>query len=200
MSSNSKEWPPLNCQMLDLNNLKGSPSLALFLNRYFRGGGPKDEKSYALVMNFVRIVDKILIDYHVIYEQMQGVSKVRDNSSMWKMISATSYCESLISNIVRAIRLGRRIRRHQSSPPIAKMEVLSDGVWDRINTLRRAIEHIDEDIADNTWREGNPVCLLLKNDAIELQGAIIYYTELSEWVKQLYNLATSLAIYIEPPS
>jgi hypothetical protein len=37
--------------------------LTFVLNRVFAGGGPKDPKSYALVMNFIRIVDHFVAEY-----------------------------------------------------------------------------------------------------------------------------------------
>ncbi|MEW6586531.1 MAG: hypothetical protein AB1442_13095, partial [Nitrospirota bacterium] len=163
------------------------------------GGGPQDTKSYALVSNFIRIVDKLLIDYSNVYKHMTELAKKR-NTFMWSIISATSHCESLISSMVRAIRLGRRIRKDRNSPPMAKgIEVLSDPVWNRVNAFRKAIEHIDEIIAQNKWSAGDPVCLLLKSDRAELRGEQILYSELAGWVKQLYDLASGLSTYREPP-
>jgi hypothetical protein len=57
------QWPPTTCEMPDLSNLSANASLTFVLNRVFAGGGPKDPKSYALVMNFIRIVDHFVAEY-----------------------------------------------------------------------------------------------------------------------------------------
>jgi len=58
-----QRWPPERCDMPDLSRLDGKHSLTLMLNRMFRRGGPAEPRAFALVMNFVRITDKLVGDY-----------------------------------------------------------------------------------------------------------------------------------------
>ena len=64
--------------------------------------------------------------------------------------------------------------------------------------MRNAIEHIDGQIVKDTWVLGEPVCLLLKNDRLELIGEELEYSELADWISQLQQLAEHLAQYKEP--
>jgi hypothetical protein len=60
------------------------------------------------------------------------------------------------------------------------------------------IQHIDERISKNTWVPGEPACLLVKSDRLELNGEEILYSELADWVKQLHELGAQLAPFKEP--
>ena len=194
------QWPPKTCEMPDLSGLNAKVSLTLLLNRTFRGGGPKNPKSYAFVMNFIRIADKLIVDYERTRAALNEYLST-PNNVISPLIYATNNCESCVTTMVRAIKPGHRIRRDQNGPTIArKMSVLSDSVWHRVNGVRRAIEHFDERIRDNTWVPGDPLCLLLKSDRLELMGEEILYVELADWVRELNDLAIQLAHYEESRS
>ena len=167
------------------------------LNRAFAGGGPSEQKSYALLMNFVRIVDKLVADYERTRANLIDYVNT-PNNVMAPLIYATNNCESCITTMIRAIRLGRRIRRDPNGPQIAKkISVLSDSVWNKLNSMRIAIEHIDDQIVNNTWAPGQPVCLIIKNDRLEVVSEEITYVELANWVQQLNDLAGKLALHKE---
>jgi len=167
------------------------------LNRVFAGGGPTEQKSYALVMNFVRIVDKLVADYERTRANLTEFVNT-PNNVMAPLIYATNNCESCITTIIRAIKLGRRIRRDQNGPQIAKkLFVLSDSVSIKLNGIRNAIEHIDDHIASDTWTPDEPICLIIKNDRLEVVSEEITYAELADWVRQLNELAEKLAMYKE---
>jgi len=194
------QWPPKTCEMPDLAGLNAKASLTLLLNRMSAAGGPKDPKSYAFVMNFIRVVDKLIVEYERTRAALNEYVST-PNNVISPLIYATNNCESCITTMVRAIKLGRRIRRDQNGPPIAKkMPVLFDSIWSKLNEMRGAIEHIDEQFSNNTWVPGEPVCLLLKSDRLELTGREILYVELADWVRQLNNLAIQLAQYKESSS
>jgi len=197
-TASSGQWPPKTCEMPDLSGLKSKAVLTLILNRMFAGGGPKNSKSYALVMNFVRIVDKLITEYDETRASFTEFVNTPNNVIL-PLFVATGECESCITTIVRSINLVRRIRRDHTGPQIAqKIPALSDGVWSRLNGMRNAIEHIDTQIANNTRVPGEPVCLLLKNDRLELIGEVIEYKDLADWIRQLQQLSEQLAQYKEP--
>jgi hypothetical protein len=130
------QWPPTTCEMPDLSNLSANASLTFVLNRVFAGGGPKDPKSYALVMNFIRIVDHLVAEYEQTWAALTEFVNT-PNNVISPIFYATNYCESCISTMIRAVRLGRRIRNDRKSPPLAKkIPVFSDQIWDRINNMR----------------------------------------------------------------
>jgi hypothetical protein len=183
--------------MPDLSGLNAKASLTLLLNRMFAGGGPKALKSYAFVMNFIRLADKLIIEYERTRTALNEYVNT-PNNVISPIIYATNNCESCITTMVRAIKLGHRIRRDQNGPTIMrKIPVLSDSVWSRVNKMRVAIEHIDDGFCGSTWVPGDPPCLLLKSDRLELIGEEILYVELADWVRQLSDLAIQLALYKE---
>lgn len=191
-------WPPKTCEMPDLSRLNAKASLTLVLNRMFAGGGPEDPKSYALVMNFIRVVDKLVMDYERTRVALKEYVST-PNNVISPLIYATNNCESCITTMIRTIKLGRRIRRDQNGPSIAKkIAVLSGSVWSKVNDMRNAIEHVDGQIINDTWVPNEPLCLLVKSDRLELIGEEILYSELAEWVLQLNELAIQLAQYKEP--
>ena len=197
-SAPTSQWPPKTCEMPDLSDLNSKASLMLILNRMFAGGGPKDSKSYALVMNFIRIVDKLVVEYESARASLSEYINT-PNNVISPLLVATGECESCITTMVRAINLGRRIRRDQNGPQLARtIPVLAKAVGSRANDMRNAIEHIDGQIVKDTWVPGEPVCLLLKNDRLELIGEELEYSELAAWISQLQQLAEQLAQYREP--
>lgn len=192
------QWPPKTCEMPDLSGLNSKASLTLILNRMFAGGGPKDAKSYALVMNFVRVVDKLVVEYEGARTSLINFVNT-PNNVVSPLLVATGECESCISTMIRAVNLGRRIRRDPYGPQLARqIPVLANGIWSRVNDMRNAIEHIDSQIANSIWVPGEPVCLFLKNDRLKLIGEEIQYSELADWITQLHQLAEQLAQYKEP--
>ena len=180
--------------MPDLSGLNSKTSLTLLLNRTFAGGGPKDSRSYALVMNFIRVVDVLVTEYESARESLTEFVNT-PNNVISPLLVATGSFELCITTMVRAINLGRRVRKDIRIA--RKMAVLSDVVWGRVNDMRNAIEHIDGQIANNTWVPGEPVCLIVKNDRLELIGKEIEYSELAGWITQLQKLSENLAHYKE---
>jgi hypothetical protein len=202
MPSENDGWPPERCDMPDLSHLNAMMSLNFLLNRVFGGGGSSDAKSYAFAMNFVRIVDILLLDYEKV--RIELVRYINSpNHVISPLLIATGSCEALIGTALRAIKIARRMRSDRNAPANApviqrRISVLADSIADRIGGMRDAIQHIDGQIAGNTWSPGDAVCLFLKNDRMELAGQHILYSEMADWVLQLHALSNQVACYRPP--
>src|SRR5262245_25813088 len=102
-------WPPKDgqCAMPDLGDL---PYLSVFfaIHRYLAGGGPTDRKSYALVANYIRIVDKAVIDYGLAREQME-LWATTPNEAFGHLPIAIGHFESCLAAMVRAVEFARRV-------------------------------------------------------------------------------------------
>jgi hypothetical protein len=71
----------------------------------------------------------------------------------------------------RTVVFARRIGRDQGSPQVPRgMTIPSDGVMNRINTIRNAIEHIEEKIARGEVVDGDTIAPTVKSDSIEFRG------------------------------
>lgn len=190
--SPQKEWPT-RCDMPDLSELQPAVTLSLILHRMFAGGGPTNPKSFALVANLVRIVDALVRDYE--YARLSLTRYVNTpNEVISPLFEAISYSEECITNLLRAIRMARRIRSDEYGPPIDKyLPVLHDNVASRVTELRNAIEHVDGALIDGTWSEADPNCLITRDDRLELYGKEILYVELAKWITALHTIAVKLA-------
>ena len=51
------------CGMPSLEHLSLSNSLLLSLDIYFYGGGPRDKKTFNLLINYIRLVDAVIFEY-----------------------------------------------------------------------------------------------------------------------------------------
>ena len=194
-------WPPDTCEMPDLSNLNPKLILNLAALRFTGKYNLADPKTYRLVMSYLRLLDKLVDEYHRTRNTLtEFVTTPGDVMS--PLIFATNHCESLLTTMVRVIKVGNRIRKDRNGPPIAKkIPVLTDAaVWTRVNDMRCAIEHIDDEIAGNgnTWNPDEPSLVILKKDRLFLIGQEITYAELAEWVRQLHAVGTDLSTYETP--
>lgn len=196
-----QRWPPTTCDMPDLSGFFAGNSLDYALNRAIRGGGPKDLKAHALTMNFVRLVDHLIVCYENarrLFLEYLAQSQV----SLAHVLRLTCDMEECVHLAVRAVRFARRMRNHRAAPEVGKLRILADSVFSRLNNMRNAMEHWEERILDRkrTMAEGDPVCLMVKNDVIELLGQEISYKDLAAWITELHKLAGDVAQYQERPN
>ena len=199
-SKDEESWVPDDCHMPDLSYLNSKVILTLMLNRAFVGGGPSDPKSNALVTNFVRISDKVVSEYESTRLELRKFVET-PNNVLSTLLIATGHCEMMITCFVRAVRLGRSIRRDQLGPNIDRgTPILKDSIYSRVKDLRNAIEHVDSQIANDTWVEGKPVCLRLYKNKMELSGLEIRFDEFAKWVVDLNIISEELAEYSEKKS
>ncbi|MFA6051438.1 MAG: hypothetical protein WC762_02500 [Methylobacter sp.] len=189
------DWPPDKCEMPNLSELNSKLILNLMVRRIIGKYNLTDPKTYLLVVSYIRLVDKLVDDYQRTRNtQIEFVTTPGNVVS--PLIFATNHCESLLTTMLRVIRFGQRIRRDPNGPPIAKrIQALSGEVWMRVNNMRCAIEHLDEQIITNTWSPNEPPQLLLKNDCLTLNGEEIFYSELADWVKQLHAVGIDLSTH-----
>ena len=192
------QWPGKNgrCEMPDLSKLSFL-SVFLMIHRALAAGGPKDRTSYALVMNFVRIVDKLVADYGLARDQMVLWANT-PNEVIGHLLVAVGHFESCVGSCVRAIEFGRKIRSDRNGPRIIPrgLPVLSDAVFNRINGMRNSTEHLEGAILKGTLADG-PICLAVRPKSIELGGEQVNFDELADWITQLHGIADQLAHFRE---
>jgi hypothetical protein len=191
-----EHWSPTRCDMPDLSSLNGKKILGLILNLLFRGGGPKNNLAKALVNNYIRLVDQILWEYNAARDSLELYVST-PNEVISPLFKCIGHMESCIRTINRAINFARKIRHHQESPDVEKLNVLSGRVGNRIEDMRNAIEHLECDILAGKMEEGGANTLIVRNDRIELFDKCISYSELAKWIEELHDLASKLKDYRE---
>lgn len=182
-------------------NLSGLPvhSHGVVLNRFFRGGGPKDDVVYALWMNFVRLADVAVREY----ELARSVLMSSDRSKISRTIVAIGHFESLLTTLKRCIDHLKALRGNRATPQSMKnllprrLKVLTGGVERRITKMRDSIQHLERDLITGCIIQGEPVCLKPSKNGIELGNQKISYTEIAVWVRELHDLAGNVVLYKE---
>jgi hypothetical protein len=188
------EWPS-RCDAPDLSKLSHHVSLTFVLRRVFTRGGPSNPVSFALVMNFVRIVDALRDDYQRMRDALHEYVTT-PNNVISPLFYAISHAEECTTNLLRAIRLGQRIRSDRHGPRVSKLRVLASPIERRVRDFRNEIEHIDRLLVAGE-NPPAPHCLMVKNDRLDLYGKEIMYAELAAWITSLHALSEELATYQE---
>lgn len=192
------KWPS-RCEMPDLSGLPSKTSLDVALNRMFCGAGPRDRVSYALLMNYNRVVDLLVEDYEAARRSMLEATQSTGDVPLHALLSAIGHLENCVTTTLRAMRFAQRLRNKSRGvivPP--KLAVLSGAVERRVRDIRNAIEHLDSQLASGNWQASDPLCLMVYEDRLELAGYHIRYGELAQWITELHDLAVSTAQFKEP--
>jgi hypothetical protein len=183
--------------MPKLDDLGGYRSLAHILNVVFRGGGPQQRQSAALVRNYIRIVDHLIIEYQSARDALTSYVNT-PNEVMGPLFVATGHFESVITSLKRAQRFLERIKRDRAVPSVDKeLAVISKEAIKKVTDIRDAIEHLDEKVIKGKIEEGESIALLVKSDGVELLGTEIKYTELAKWIRELDTVSNFLSTYTE---
>ena len=208
-------WPPRRCDMPDLQGLSGQRAFDLIDHSILvKGGCLKSPQALAFVASFARLLDKTSREYRYAHAALLASADIRQTiragssptlhdksilagdiqSANNLLFQAGDHVENCITALRRTIVFARHIRRDQRSPQIPRgLPVLSDGMVNRIDTIRNAIEHIDERIARGEMVDGATITVTVKSDSIELGGEEIYFTELADWIRQLDFLVEKLS-------
>lgn len=203
----SGRWPPKRCEMPDLPDLHGKFTLGYFLNREFRNTGLQiDGPGQMQFLNFIRLLDKTLIEYRQAREHLQQY--VGSDSKLSQFFRCTDHMENCVDSLHRTFLhlegLKASLHKEQERPNKPLPQINRDDLpkgkdRNRIRSIRRAIQHMDRDISRGKVGEGvAPIGLNVKSDSIELDHKIIYFTELAEWIRQTCVVAEQLIDYAPP--
>jgi hypothetical protein len=193
-------WPPTDgtCPVPDLCDLPFLSAFYAFSTMLARGG-PEGRKAYSLSMNFVRIVDKMVIDYGHARAAMVAYANGPNAAAIGRLVLAIGYFENVVTDLLRALEFADRIRQDRASPQLAPKHasVFSSGVYGRVNDMRNAIEHGYGEILKGLNAMA-PNCLVPKKDGLDIGVSKIGYTELASWIRQLYDMASKHAHFQKP--
>ena len=187
----------------NIPDLSGLPvhSHGVALNRFFRGGGPKDPIAYGLWMNFTRLVDVVVREYEFARIELANSRDL----SFPRVLVAIGYYESLLTTLKRCINHLKALRRYYATHPSLKnllpgnVGVLRSNVEGRITGMRDGIQHLEGQLIRGCIQKGEPLCLTPSTDGVVLGNLKISYTEIAKWIRELHTLAGNVASYVEPP-
>ncbi len=184
------QWPPRSCGMPALRIDPGENYATLVLNVTLAGGLPPKRVAASFAKNFVRLTEAALRNY---IDAQRDFSQLfeRDLSPAFVLPQVVSYLEQCILCLRRTLRYAN----HQDGVRLPKRTVTSRRVRKLVTEMRDAIEHTDARLVTGQIGSGEPIMLKPKSDRIELSGVTILYTELSEWLVELNELAGTVAAW-----
>lgn len=179
---------PRDCGMPSLHHLEEGTGTNQFLNLAFRGAGPSDPKASALWRYYSRRVDAMLCEYNHARELLQAFVDGGNNAFIC-LFRCSEHLEACLTNMVRAIHLAQRMRKHRPSPNMPKrVDALNDSKNKVVRDIRNAIEHAE----NSEIGEGEAVILRPYSDGLELGSHRVRYDKLAQFIEELYGIASSL--------
>jgi hypothetical protein len=182
----------------DLSDLRQN-TVWFAVTRIFVASGPDDYAQYALVTNYIRLVDLALDEYQ------DGRELASDywepGARLGAMIRAAGYFEDCLSNVKRALNHLKVIRSNKDFPLELKeklprqLKVLRGDAEKKITNIRDGIQHLEKDVENLNVKQGNPICLMLEFERLMLGDYSISYQEISEWLRELHQCATNIHGY-----
>jgi hypothetical protein len=142
----------------------------------------------ALTNTYIRLVEAAL------YEYTEGSRSVREfwgthtSFNLGAMHRSTHHFEACISNMYRATNCFCRLRRDRLHDPVAmslsqhRFKFATDGVANRLGTIRNEIHHLEEIVMQGRIGDGQPFAL--KADGPEVPHA----TERNQTIKTIDRL------------
>lgn len=192
----------LNFDIPDLSQLP-LHSTQFALRRIFNRSGPKATTPYALVMNYVRLVDLAVSEYE--YGRLAILDYIDRNGGLklGRAIRSSSHFEVCIDALKRAINHLKALRGNPNVPQHLKdllprgIRLLSGDVENKITQFRHAIQHLEERLQNEEIIEGQSLALQPTSDGLELGSLKVKYQELAEWIKDTHALCHTLIAYQE---
>ena len=181
-----------------------SQSISFVMERFLTDSGPQDRKAYALVMNFVRLVDLAVSEYESgRLAILQLANKRNGNLRLGPAIRSTAHFEVCIDALKRAINFLKAIRGNATVPQALKdllprtSSLISGKAEGKVTDMRDAIQHLEERIQKGEIIEGESLALQPTCDDLQLGSRNLRYIELAEWLTEAHTLSSTLRGYRE---
>ena len=151
----------------------------------------------------IRLMDKTLVEYELSREALdaQVREKERPPEEMAKtgryiyLFSFSDHMENCIHTLRRMLRFAQRIKADVASPAIPRIfrkriEAFSADVVE----IRNTIEHMDDEIQDDTFENGKPILLSLAGDSdrIVIGSNSLSFETLVSLIRSLHDFCTFL--------
>jgi hypothetical protein len=186
----------------DLSHLL-SRSTSFAMQRFFTSGGPQGREAYALVMNFVRLVDLAVSEYESGRLAILQFANSNGDFRLSSAIRSSAHFEVSIDALKRAINHLKAIRGNATVSQALKdflprgIRLISGEVEGKVTDIRDAIQHLEERIQKGEIIEGQSFALQPTCDDLQLGSRNLRYIELAEWLTEAHTLSSTLRGYRE---
>lgn len=175
----------------------------------------------ALTSTYVRLVSAALVEYEEGSKRLREFWSTHTSVNLSAMNRSTSYFESCIFNVNRAINCFRRLRGDRLHDPIAlalrqqKFLFSQDEIADRIREMRNEIHHLEDSVLDGLITQGQDFALKADGpevphptesnqtvktiDRLVIGNHEILFSELVQWLEEM-TVAVSMITEVLPNS
>lgn len=189
---------PSKCKMPDLSGL-GVPLIGRLLVQLLVGERGLSRKAGLYRRNYIRLVDKALIEYQEAREAILAeiAEANRSSEQMGKhgrhiyVITFTNHIETCINAVSRLYKLLERIKSEKESPAFPReLRRLVETKSESVSNVRNAVEHTDEQIHKDEISPGKPIMLSVsKNaDGVIVSNFEIKFKELAMVIEKMHEI------------
>ena len=203
-------WPPKRCDMPNLSGFSSNLTVEYFANRTLRNVGLEIPfPGRAFFLNLTRLADKTLYEYEEARKYLQRY--VHSGNETTLFFRCVGHMENCVDSLHRIFQHTNRLQHHlhtleeenhtgHPAPIISRNELPKSKDRARVAKIRRAIQHMDDDISkEKAGRNLAPIGLIVNSDSIELGGTEISHEDLASWIKQVHKATQRLIEYDSLP-
>jgi hypothetical protein len=175
----------------------------------------------ALTTTYIRLVEAALVEYRFGQDKLKEFWNTHTSINLSAMHRAVSHFESCLSDMHRAIKCFRRLRRHKDLPDSLRQVLKAekpgfgtDRVFDQLRSFRNEVHHLDDLVMDGRLQEGQPIAL--KPDGPEVPHSTepnqtnktidrlviaereLKFADLAAWLTEMGRFAEKIAAYQDP--
>ena len=189
-------FPPID--LPDLGDLR--PLAAWFgILRVLSGSGSDDRVAYGLQANSIRLCQAAISEYQLgqaairsFHATLGGLTPLH-----WLVVSIRHF-ESMLWHLERFIKHAKALRSACTAEIDLKhliprqLAFFQDKAESRISKLRHSIAHLEQDIQNSKFPEGESMMLRPTRRGLELGAECIEWAELEAWLREAYEVSSKL--------
>lgn len=192
---------PRECNMPDLSNLE--PLLPRLITVLLMGERGRITRKPALYRrNFVRLIDKALVEYGEareyillnVEESKLAPEEIKRSGQHIYNIGFANYIENCINAVSRLFKLLDRLNseREITLPRTYRRSLHTK--YDGVINIRNYIEHIDEQIQKDETSPGNPIMISVnkENDGVVVSRLEIKFNQLATVISSMHKIGLHL--------
>ena len=184
-----------------------------YLQFFLLGNRPADYKVAVLIDAFMRLVQASLHQYETGRCQIETYWNTHDRIAMSHLILGSSYFESCLTNVHRAIGHMRKLKGREDIPSAVKAALpkrlifIEEDAAKRIQDLRDTIQHFDEHVMDGRVPEGTFVALMLTGpvtttkegkelktvDRVSIGNHELMLQHLAQWLREMARCSEAIS-------
>lgn len=152
----------------------------------------RDYETYALLMNFMRLMDLAIREYENGRRLLDEFKAPSSSFRLSPIFLASGHFEGCVSTLKRVINYVKVIRSHPKVPQDLKvllpgrLTVLRGHVEKQITDLRDAIQHLENQIQKGEIAPGDAICLEPSQHGLNLGKHKVLYSDLAGWLQELH--------------